>query len=417
MGGAGSFGYYLSGGRLSSDGLLANNHTRLSSAYAKLSYDLPSGGELTATLAEMSGRRGDFAYPVLGIQEDSSPRISLATLSLRHPLTERLELGLSGRSAEKKYGMKLSTTLNNTLFRGIDVEESTTGLSASLIWRGTSNLLVSGVEYDHVRLRQSDAINQVDFLNRDAVRWGFYLNDTLALGRVAVSPGVRYDLTGNGGEQFSPSLGVTWQLSENSLLRAYTAKGYSLPSLLLSQGAEKVWTSQLGVESSAVPSLWLKGTLFRNETWDIIEWDSPVSYHHERQIKQGGELELRTAPWHGTSFSGGYSYTDARRSGDHEVVRNVPSHTLQLGVRYDDSRYLQALLSGRYLWWNADPRQMGHYSPMVWDLHLSAYPSGRRDSGAELFLSVRNLFNGSQYLVEPFHNLRRWAEFGLKVRF
>lgn len=416
-GGIGRFGYYLSGGYLNSDGLLPNNHSRLSNGHAKLTHELPRQGSVTTTFSDFRGSRGDLAYPPWDILEDSTPRVTLASITFRQPIAERFALEVGGRYGEKKYGLDLRAIQDGTQLQGMAFDESTLGFSTGMVWRGTSNLLVAGAEYDGVKLHQTDSIQQVDTLKRDADRWGFYLNDTLSLGAVALSPGIRYDIVGSGVEQFSPSFGITWQISDNNLIRAYTARGYSLPPFLSGLNTEKVWTSQLGIESGSLANLWLKLTLFRNETRDIVVRDSPTTYHLERQIKQGGELELRTSPLYDISLSGGYTYLDARRSGDHALVPDVPSQTLQLGIRYDDSEYLLGVMTGRYLWWNAAANHMGHYSPMVWDLHLTATPFGRGDETPEIFLSVRNLFNGSQYLDDVFRNTGRWAEMGVRYRF
>src|SRR6185369_5397923 len=100
----------------------------------------------------------------------------------------------------------------------------------------------------------------------------------------------------------------------STLLRGYTAKGFSLPAFSLDRGSERVWTSQVGLETSAVPYLWLKGTLFRNDTWDItVRDDQTGEFRSERQIKQGFELEARTTELFNTSLRSGYSYVDARR--------------------------------------------------------------------------------------------------------
>jgi vitamin B12 transporter len=416
-GGFNRFGYYLSTGYLASDGLMGKNKTRLSNAYAKLSYSLPTQGEVVATFAELRGKRRDFYFPAGNMQENITPRMLLATLTLRQPVTERLELELGSRYANKEYDLKIQATQDDTDYMGIASDESTLGLSARAVWRGMTNQLAAGVEYEDVDLRQNDSLTKFDTLNRRTDRWGFYLNNTLTLGPVAVSPGVRYDLTGRGGEQFSPSLGVTWQVTDNSLLRAYTARGYSLSPFLSDLNTERVWTSQVGVESGAIANLWLKATLFRNDTWDILVRDSQTDYHHERQVKQGGEVELRTTPWHHTSLSAGYTYLDARRRSDDSVVRDIPSQTVQTGIRYDDQEYIKTLLTGRYIWWNASQIHHGRYSAMIWDLHLTATPFGRASNGAELFFSIRNLFNGSQYLDEVYSNTGRWAEMGVRVRF
>jgi vitamin B12 transporter len=364
----------------------------------------------------MDGDRGDLVYHSgdYFARADSTSRINLATLTLRQPFLERFEVEVGARFADKKFYVDAFKSFQD-LSQASKVlsTETTGGLATRLIWRGATNLLVAGAEYEKVHLRVNESLMAVDTLRRDADRWGFYLNDTISLGSVAVSPGLRYDLVGNGSEQFSPSLGVTWQLSENNLLRAYTARGYSLPPLLRNLSTEKVWTTQFGLESSSLANLWVKGTLFRNDTWDIFTYAQTI----ERQIKQGGELELRTTPWHGASFSGGYTYIDARRRSDRATVEDVPSQTVQLGLRYDDLKYLQTLLTGRYIWWNGAANHLGRYSTMVWDLHLTATPFGRGADSPEVFFSIRNLFNGAQYLDEAYRNAGRWAELGVRVRF
>jgi len=411
------FGYYLSAGYLSSDGLLPNNHSRLSNGYAKLSYDLPNQGRIVTTFADMRGKRGDFAYPAFDVLEDTKPRMSLFSLILQQHLADRVELEAGGRYTLKKYNIDVRTIQDSIPLQEIRTKDTTAGLFARLIWRNSNHLVVAGVEYDHVKLREYDDLSNVITASRKEDRWGNFLNDTIQFGQVTISPGIRYDLAEGGDEQFSPSLGLTWQFSEKNLLRIYTARGYSLPPILSDQNSEKVFTTQVGLESSSISGLWLKGTLFRNDTWDIFVKDSPVEFHQERQIKQGVELEIRTLPWHGTTITGGYTYLDARISGNHETVQDVPSQTVQLGLLYDDLHYVRSMLTGRHLWWNAASNHLGHYNAMIWDLHTTAFPFGRAPDSAEIFFSIRNLFNGSSYLDDAFRNTGRWVETGVRFRF
>lgn len=291
-------------------------------------------------------------------------------------------------------------------------------MGAKLLWRTSRNLLAVGIEYDHVWMRSTDSVVHVDTLNRKTDRWGFYLNDTLTVGNFSFSPGVRLDLTGTSGDQLSPSFGITWQLTDTTLLRAYTARGYSLPAFLLDRTSEKVWTSQIGFESTTIPYLWLKGTLFRNDTWDIVSYDSfSNSFNHERHLKQGFEVEAKTSALFNASLSAGYDYIDARNTSTHQIVQDIPRHTLQLGVQYDDRQYLKGVLNGRHIWWNAADYHNGSYQGLIWDLHLTATPFGRKQHAPELFFSIRNIFNGSQYLDEFFKNAGRWVEGGMRISF
>ena len=412
------FGYYLSGGYSGSKGLLANNHGDYSNAYAKLVYDLPGKGQLAGTFGYSQANRGDFAFAPLDLKEETYPRQLFSTLTLRTTLTDQLELELNGRHATRELGLDIGLISTYLPLQSYNIDETVSGVGAKLLWRTSSNLLAVGIEYDHVWMRSTDSMVHVDTLNRKTDRWGFYLNDTLTVGNFSFSPGVRLDLTGTSGDQFSPSFGITWQLTDTTLLRAYTARGYSLPAFLLDRTSEKVWTSQIGFESTTIPYLWLKGTLFRNDTWDIVTYDSfSNSFNHERHLKQGFEVEAKTASLFNTSLSAGYDYIDARNTSTHQIVQDIPRHTLQLGVQYDDRQYLKGVLNGRHIWWNAASYHNGSYQGVIWDLHLTATPFGRKQHAPELFFSIRNIFNGSQYLDEFFKNAGRWVEGGMRISF
>ncbi len=412
------FGYYLSGGYSGSKGLLPNNHGDYSNAYAKLSYDLPGKGQLTGTFGYTQGNRGDFAFTPFDLKEETYPRQLFSTLTVRKPLTDELELEVGGRHSAKSNSIELGLLSSNFQLQNYKSEETESGASAKLLWRTSSNLLALGVDYEHAWLRQTDTVLKLDMLNRRADRWGFYLNDTLTLSKFSFSPGVRFDLTGTSGDQLSPSFGVTWQLTDTTLLRAYTARGYSLPAFLLERSSEKVWTSQVGFESTAIPYLWLKGTLFRNDTWDIVTYDAATgTFNNQRQLKQGVEVEAKTASYFNTSLSVGYNFVDARNPSTKEIVKDVPRHTVHLGLNYDDKQYFKGVLNGRHICWNAADYHNGSYRGLIWDLHLTATPFGRKQYAPELFFSIRNIFNGSQYLDEFFKNSGRWAEGGVRVSF
>lgn len=412
------FGYYLAGGFSGSSGLLPNNHGYYSNAYAKLSYDLPGTGQLAGTFGYLQGSRGDFAFAPSDLKEQTDPRQLFTTLTLHKPINDQLEIELSGKHSDKRNDIEVDLLSTNFKVQQLKGNETVSGGGAKLLWHTGSNLLALGVDYEHAYLKQNDSILKVDMMNRQADRWGFYLNDTLTLGSFSFSPGVRLDLTGTSGNQASPSFGITWQLTDTTLLRAFTAKGFSLPDFLLDQTSEKVWTTQIGIESSALPYLWLKGTLFRNDTWDIVTYNSVTgTFNHERQLKQGAEVELKTAPFLNSSLSAGYNFIDARNSATHAIVKDIPRHTLHLGLHYDDQQYFKAVLNGRHIYWNAADYHNGRYSGLIWDLYLTATPFGRRQYAPELFFSVRNLLNDSQYLDEYFKNTGRWVEGGVRFSF
>jgi vitamin B12 transporter len=407
-------GYYLSSGYLGSNGLLPQITTHSNTTYAKLTYDLPGQGQLWGTFRFSNFNRVDSFVPdpAFDFTQREEAQQLYATLGYRRKLTEQLELELNARHVSRDVTNFFNLVSDGSLSQTVIAKERVTGGNVKLVWRGANNLLVAGGDYEHAKLKSTDAIIATDLLNRTVDRWGIYLNDTLTLGPVAVTPGVRFDHTVTSGNQLSPSLGATWQLTDSTLLRGYTARGYSLPYILLeNRSSEKIWTSQIGVESTAVPNLWLKGTLFRNEIWNIGDTQ-------ERRIALGTELEARTTPTWNTSLGAGWTYTDTYRTSDGSTVYGAPRNTLQLALRYDDQKY-RGVLTGRHIWWNSDPSFLptAHYYGLIWDLHLGATLLKKENSSLELFFSGHNLFNGSQTLDGLIPNTGRWFEGGMRVRF
>jgi vitamin B12 transporter len=411
-------GYYLSGSYLGSNGFTPNTGFNSSNGHALLTWDLPRQGQVSLLLNTSRHDRGQLAFIPYDVQSNDNAHRSILGLSLHQFLSSPLEFKLEAFHSDNQTGINTVALSDNKPLQALRYNEQLTGGGAKLLWRQSGNLMVTGVDYQHAKLNANDTLVDVDKLNRQANRWGFYLNDTYEIGQLSISAGARYDLTDTSGNQFSPSCGITWQLTENTLLRGYTAKGFSLPAFTLERASEKVWTSQIGSESSAIPYLWLKGTLFRNETSDITV-RNPVSgiFENERQVKQGFEIEARTAEAFNLSLRSGYNYVDARRSTDNSVVKDVPTDTVHISLQYDDHKLFKGIVTGRHISWNAEPFRNGKNPGMLWDLHLNATPFHGDLKRMDLFFSVRNIFNGSQYLDEIYQNNGRWAEGGVRFRF
>jgi vitamin B12 transporter len=415
---SGRIGYYLSGGYLGSNGLLPNNQIFSNNAYAKLTYELPNQGQVNSTFSYTRAARGELASPLINFKADDADHYLNATLGYRTPLSEHTELQLNTYHTSKKIEVLESFLDSGLPIRHSENREDVTGANLKLVWRTTDNLLVTGSDYQHAEFTGNDALKPVNNLSQTADRWGVYLNDTLTLGPLSLSTGARFDRTQSNGDQFSPTIGFTWQLAETTVLRGYTAKGYSLPALTQDISAESVWASQVGVESGSIPYLWFKETLFRNETWNVLATDPQTGITSlERHIALGSETEIRTTPVYDTSLGVGYTFTDTTRTSDGAQVKGVPRHTLQLALRYDDHSAFRALLTGRHIWWNTDPSQDGRYYGLVWDLHLGATLLKRDNSSLELFLSGHNLFNNAQFTDQFYPNPGRWYEGGMRVRF
>ena len=402
----GKLGYYLSGGYLGSDGLLPTMQIDSRQAYSKLTYDLPNNGQVWGTFSYSSAEMIDLFHLAGDFRERHDTTRLLTSLGLRYNLINGLQLDIAGKYMFLSDDFAYPRISDGSPKWAPDsYKDKVNGVSAKLLWRHDYNLLAIGSDYNHLQTEY------VDNYVRKIERWGVYLNDTLTLGPASISPSIRLDHTQTSGDQVSSALGLTWQASDKTLLRVYTGRGFNVPILANTDAPPlKIWTTQVGVESNAVPYLWVKGTLFRNLTWgDAVDV--------EKNQALGSELEVRTIPVFNTSLGAGWTYTDTTRTSDGTQVRpDRPTQTLKLTLRYDDSTY-RGVLTGSHINWNAPPEYNAKYGGLVWDLHLGAMLLKRENSSLELFFSGHNIFNGNSYNRDLYLNASRWFDGGIRVNF
>ena len=78
---------------------------------------------------------------------------------------------------------------------------------------------------------------------------------------------------------------------------------------------------------------------------------------------------------------------------------------------------MRAELFGHWIYWDAEQIPNAEYQDYIWDLNLSKNIALWGNVTMDLFFSVHNLFDGSQYLVADNPNPDRWVETGLKINF
>ena len=399
-------GYYLTAGFLGSDGLVPKTGINNSNFHGRLTWDLPSKGQLFAQATGFFSRQGDLYAPPADLTQQDDKRQINAVVGLRQPLTDRLELAVSGyHTFNRQEAAYYNISDGAEAYPKALGVESTLGVTASLTWRGDQHLLVVGSDYRHLEVQDTG----VDRLTRQADRWGLFLSDTISLGSFSITPGLRFDRPQTASDQFSASLGGTWQVSDSTLLRAYAARGYGMQVLAPQYDPRptKIFTTQVGVENTSIPYLWLKATLFRNMTWGADT---------EQQLAQGTELEVKTKPVFHTSLGAGWTYTDTHRTSDGTPVHDgKPTQTLKLALTYTDAMF-RGTLTGRHIFWNSTSDDNAK-NGLIWDLHLGATLYQKENTALELFVSGRNLFNSRYYCRDVFPNVGRWFEGGMRVKF
>jgi len=120
--------------------------------------------------------------------------------------------------------------------------------------------------------------------------------------------------------------------------------------------------------------------------------------------------------YHSTIF-GGAIFVDPRDLDSDEELKRCSKYTYNIGLKYDDEKSFKALLTGRYLWWNAESDDDGKYGSFVFDLNAvrNIYKNGT--TSLEAFLTARNILNGSQYWADIYKNPGRWVEGGIRLKF
>jgi vitamin B12 transporter len=418
------FGYYLNGGNLHSDGLVPGNRVNFNHASGKVVYELPRAGNITLGLDFRDSFRGLEDSVVIDGHDSNEERQAHSFLTFNYPVTDRLTLEMMGWLSRKESETKWGFLSSPALLADNHARQSARGANFRLTWGDQLTNLAAGLEYEHDSLTNSEPINQFPAENfkRSLDRLGVYLNGGISFGPITLIPGIRFDHTGLNDDALSYSLGVTYRLTDKTLARAYAGRGYSFPvTTTLRNRLQQVWTVQTGIETSEIPYLWVKGTLFYNDTWKIEDPDfstTPPTINLREQIKQGFELEARTFPLYGFVLAGGYTFTDARDRETNTRLENLPVQGAKLALNYDnDTLGMRGALTGNYVWWNAPDYRNGKYSAIVWDLHLTQQLCPKNDLSPELFMSVHNLFSGSQYGDSLYPNTPRWVEGGVRFRF
>jgi len=426
---AGRFGYYLSAGRIESEGFTPYNFHENNNIYTKFRADLLGGTYLTLTFGYMDGSRGMGQDRMFDISFEGDFEYLYSTLLLNSALSRNMDMEISLRTLKQDNDMFVNQISTGDEIDKSIIEDSTEGGSFKLISRYRSHTVILGSDYDEGELESNVIFGGEQSLRR----WALYANDTITINGLSITPGLRYDDISTSGSFISPSLGATYGLSKKHLLRMAAARGFNAPPLGATYGsgffsnpnpdlkAEEVWSYQAGFETTYPRYFWAKATAFRHDVdKEIAQSPEPdgtfTGVNRDQTRRQGVELELETMPVYDLSLEAGYLYQDVEDRKTGESVKDVAEYTIDLGIKYDDRKSLKAVLLGHYIWWNADPSLEGEYDTFIWDLNVTKKIYGSNNTSAEAFLSVHNIFDGSQYLINDFRNPGRWVEAGIRMK-
>ncbi|MBN2223902.1 MAG: TonB-dependent receptor, partial [Deltaproteobacteria bacterium] len=446
---AGRVGYYLFVGRQESDGLRDSRKFDTYQFYSKINASLGSNTNLGFTLGytDPEFHIGDF--PSGDLSQTGLGRTFFVTSSLDAAFSKNLSLQISFHHFQQKSVQEAEALglgflgLPGERFLDTVYDESTTGGSAKLVWEEKRHTAVLGIDLDYGTLHQTLTAGSLlqmfgapaQASSRPEIdKWAVYANDTFVIGKFSITPGVRYDHNSITGSFTSPSLGITYRVRSDSIVRASVARGFTIPPLSTTSGGglfldpnssldeETVWSYQAGFETAALKHLWIKINLFRHELDDFLvtEWGGggPPTYNdivvnNGEVRRQGFELEAETVPFHHFSLLVGFSYVHFTPSTG-EDSEDIYEYTV--GMRYDDADTLYAELFGHYVWWDNHIPLSASYDDFIVDLNLTKRVYLQGKTAVYLFSTAHNLLNGFQYLNES-KNPRRWMEAGVRITF
>ncbi|HYA87119.1 MAG TPA: TonB-dependent receptor, partial [Nitrospirota bacterium] len=410
------------------NGFRAHNEFIGNNAYTKLSYDLTMDTSAIFTMGYNNFTRGVSEVPSFDLFINNSTEIWSSSLSIHSRLNDETTADLSIwhlRQDAENYNNQLSTGFELSNGRYID---DGYGSSAKLIWKYGQQNIVAGVDYVSKRLTS----NTIAGGEKELTETAFFINDTVTIGHLSMTPGVRYDQTNTNGDFTSPSFGATYKLTNTTLLRGYIAKAFTLPPLSATYGdnitflsnpglkMEEVVSYEAGLETTALPYLWLKLSVFKHDMTNGITTVAATSttftaVNEGKEQRQGLEAELKTEPLFHTSLYAGAAFMNAKDPSTGQTIQDVPQRTYDVGLRFDDNS-LRALISGHSIDWNSEPGFNGKYSSFIFDFHI-AKNLRVCNLAVEAFADIHNIFSDSQYAIDTYKNPGRWVEAGVRYLF
>lgn len=426
---AGPLSYYLYGGKQKSDGIRDTRFFDGHNLYTKLSMSLLGGSNIRASIGYSEP---EYKYYYLSQWDDEgviNDRTFHATVDFSAPINNNYGLNLSAYKFEDTLTDNWQFISTSTPYNKFEYEGKATGANARLVRTGDMQTIVLGGEIERRENTTYDRIWSYSAPTTYEEIWAVFINDTIRFDKLTITPGLRYDNLSITNNEISPSLGLTYQLNDSTLLRGNASRGFRKPVPSHKSGdpyfyitnpnleSETIWSFQLGMETTALPFLHLKTTLFDHQAGDV--WvrdpDSWAFVNDGSYKRQGFEISLKTESYYNVSLSANGMYLRM-------MPDNLDNSTHYVGnilLEYNDNTW-DAQISGHYL-------ELGDVAPpstwekktgnFIWDAVVTRTFSLNEGLSAHIFAALHNIFNEEQYSVSLIPNNVRWFEAGVRLKF
>jgi vitamin B12 transporter len=427
-----ALGYYLFAGRQSTDGLRDRRAADMNKFYAKLSLASSRDIDLDFSIGFSDPVFDGGNNPSRGADSRINQSSFFVTGNLNYRIGPDLELKATVHSLRQKFENSLYSLTSSQLLRRSIVDDQTVGGSVKLTYASGMHSAVLGADISHVTEEAKRLQSSYVTANSVIDKWALFANDTIELGKLTLTPGIRFDYNNISGSFVSPSVGATLELAEHTVARASVARGFTLPPQFYSTtggfnnvanrslSSERGWSYQVGLESAVTDYCNVKATLFRHDTTKALVFDVPTKMYVNRGdvTRQGYELEAESVPFHGISLKTAHAYVHTHLDPPADNAEaGADMYSYLVGVKYDDRISLSALLTGSYVWWGPLASNGGRYDTFIWDFTVNKKFHTTDKTILELFATVHNLFSGASYNQSALPNASRWVEGGLRFKF
>jgi vitamin B12 transporter len=416
------FGYLLSLTHEQSNGFIRHTQYQQDAVYAKINYDLGRASRLNFVYSYDKGRNEDPCLNWPDFWDDMDSKRTYQRLFFETALADNLVLTVEGRHHEFEKTIDDVYPDHREIYN--DYQDEIWGTSARMNWEMTdSNTLNLGFdgdwgEYDWANYTQT----------YETGNWAVYSNDTLALGNVTVTAGVRYDDNREFDSEVSPSGGVVYRFPwAHALIRAQVSKGFSAPPAAWVHDPqygnpnlepEIAVNYQLGGHLRLFKFLRLELNLFRADVEDLIryDWDTSSFENIDEVRRQGVEWNVSATFDFGLAVSFGGSCVDVKDEETHDVIQDIPKTMYNASAVYA-YKYMTHSIIGKYIDHNSTYPETEDKVYIFDYLLRFNLPFLKKYGRASMFGAVYNLFNSTYLYREVWPKPDRWIEGGVRFEF
>ncbi len=420
-------GYLFTFRGLETDGFRPKNDYQGDNLFAKVETHISESSKISGAFGYNDGEGAGDEFKDLGYRTDYKRRNSYAALRLETVPANWMGLRIFVQGIEQDLESCFFQIGSEDLLSSIQVDERTLGAGLqTLIILNDSNTTTAGLDLSWSKLDSENIGGK-----REANKKAIWFNNQTNTDKFTLILGGRFDYASAYGRQFSPNIGAVYRLPKGkTILRAVLSRGFGAPPLSfkyyenIRRGQlanpdiepERVWSYQMGLETSYISWLWTKFGLYRSDVSDAIE---TVINRIEKTAKkenvgrarlQGGELELKTSLAMGLSLLTGASFNDVKNLRTNQVIEGRPRTAYDLGLDYKSPIGFQASLRGHYLWWNQPEERKPKDRRFLWDVRFSQKLADTRFGGFKAALSVHNIFNTKSGWTYCYLLPGRWIE-------